>query len=222
MLSNREADCRALADLGKVIATVFAHEMSQDYMDVVMEDQEAWGFHELAAKGADMIAAWLASDSDEDKQETAAADFARAFLGAGVVNQIAAYPFESVYTSPTRLVMQDAYEAVRQIYHKNGFVKSKDCDLHEDHVALEIQFLAYLSERAAKNFAQSDVQGAMSVLQLQRSFIVDHIDNWVARFCEDIRACPVTPFYKGWSYVLEGYIDTLKSAIEDLLQECQK
>ena len=102
MLTNRDSQCRALADLGKVIASAFAFEMKQAYMDVVMKDRDAWNFHELAAKGADMIADWLADGAGEDKEETAAADFARAFLGAGVVNQVAAYPFESVYTSPTR------------------------------------------------------------------------------------------------------------------------
>lgn len=222
MLNNCETDCRALADLGKVIATAFAYEMKKDYMDAVMKDKEAWNFHELAEKGADMITAWLNDGSTEDKEETAAADFARAFLGAGVVNQIAAYPFESVYTSPTRLVMQDAYEAVRLIYHKHGFVKSEDCDLHEDNVALEIQFLAHLSDRAAKCFALGDTQAAEEVLRIQKSFIDEHIDNWVSRFCEDVRACPVTSFYKGWTYILEGYVSTLKGAIEDMLRECQK
>ena len=156
----------------------------------------------------------------EDKEETAAADFARAFLGAGVVNQVAAYPFESVYTSPTRLVMQDAYEAVRQLYHKYGFVKSEECDLHEDHIALEIQFLAHLSGRAAKLFEEGKEAEACDVLRLQKTFIETHIKNWVSRFCDDIRACPVSPFYKGWSYILEGFVFTLKGAIEDMLQEC--
>lgn len=220
MLTNRDSQCRALADLGKVIASAFAFEMKQAYMDVVMKDRDAWNFHELAAKGADMIADWLADGAEEDKEETAAADFARAFLGAGVVNQVAAYPFESVYTSPTRLVMQDAYEAVRQLYHKYGFVKSEDCDLHEDHIALEIQFLAHLSGRAAKLFEEGKEAEACDVLRLQKTFIETHIENWISRFCDDVRACPVSPFYKGWSYILEGFVFTLKGAIEDMLQEC--
>lgn len=79
MLTNRDSQCRALADLGKVIASAFAFEMKQAYMDVVMKDRDAWNFHERAAKGADMIADWLADGAGEDKEETAAADFARAF-----------------------------------------------------------------------------------------------------------------------------------------------
>ena len=53
MLTNRDSQCRALADLGKVIASAFAFEMKQAYMDVVMKDRDAWNFHERAAKGAD-------------------------------------------------------------------------------------------------------------------------------------------------------------------------
>ena len=34
MLTNRDSQCRALADLGKVIASAFAFEMKQAYMDV--------------------------------------------------------------------------------------------------------------------------------------------------------------------------------------------
>ena len=55
MLTNRDSQCRALADLGKVIASAFAFEMKQAYMDVVMKDRDAWNFHELAAKGARSI-----------------------------------------------------------------------------------------------------------------------------------------------------------------------
>lgn len=222
MLDNHEADFRALADLGKVVATAFVHEMKKDYMDAVVKDPQAWDFHESAAKGAGMIADWLADGVQEDKEETAAADFARAFLGAGVVNQIAAYPFESVYTSPIRLVMQDAYEAARQLYHKHGFIKSEDCDLHEDHIALEIQFLAHLCDRAADCFARDDLTQACEVLRLQKDFVEKHILNWVPRFCEDVRACPVSPFYKGWTYILEGFVSTLSGALEEVLQECQK
>ena len=40
MLTNRDSQCRALADLGKVIASAFAFEMKQAYMDVVMKDRD--------------------------------------------------------------------------------------------------------------------------------------------------------------------------------------
>lgn len=45
MLTNRDSQCRALADLGKVIASAFAFEMKQAYMDVVMKDREIGRAH---------------------------------------------------------------------------------------------------------------------------------------------------------------------------------
>ena len=45
------------------------------------------------------------------------------FLGAGIAEGLVAFPFESVYTSKDRLVMQDAYEQVLRIYRSNGVEK---------------------------------------------------------------------------------------------------
>ena len=138
-------------------------------------------------------------------------------------------PSESIALSKLRRVRVDGSKnSVARIFPSHlwaycsgcRFVKSEDCDLHEDHIALEIQFLAHLSGRAAKLFEEGKEAEASDVLRLQKTFIETHIENWVSRFCDDIRACPVSPFYKGWSYILEGFVFTLKGAIEDMLQEC--
>ncbi len=219
MSEKLQNDCLARADLGRVIAYAFAYEMPGEFMmQRLFEDMQAWDFHPLAVEGAEMIRAWLADENGEDKVETVASDYARAFLGAGIVNQVVSYPFESVYTSPTRLVMQDAYEEVRKIYHKSGFVKTEDCDMHEDHIALEVQFLAHMSARQAQCIAVGETAGAIKALEVQKDFIQKHIDNWVPRFFKDLRESPVSPFYKGWSFILEGFIEFEKQAIEDILQ----
>ena len=49
-----------------------------------------------------------------------AVDYARVFLGAGEANGKAAYPYESVYTSPEGLVRQEARARVRAIYAAGG------------------------------------------------------------------------------------------------------
>ena len=42
--------------------------------------------------------------------ENLAVDFARIFLAAGINHGSAAFPYESVYTSSKKIVMQDAWE----------------------------------------------------------------------------------------------------------------
>ena len=53
---------------------------------------------------------------NEDSINELAADYARTFLGAGLSNGSAAFPYESVYTSKDRIVMQDAWADVSEIY----------------------------------------------------------------------------------------------------------
>ena len=64
------------------------------------------------AEGWQRLAKVVASDLGPDPIETLAVDYARIFLSAGV-SEGAAYPIESVYTSPEHLVMQDAWDLKR-------------------------------------------------------------------------------------------------------------
>ena len=98
------------------------------------------------AEGWQRLAKVVASDLGPDPIETLAVDYARIFLSAGV-SEGAAYPIESVYTSPEHLVMQDAWEAVCRIYREAGFEKDAKVDVHEDQLGLELLFLAHLNDR---------------------------------------------------------------------------
>ena len=67
-------------------------------------------------------------------------DYSRTFIGHGVDGYSAAYPYESVYTSPKRLMMQDARDEVLAIYRSYGLDKQESWKEGEDHVALEMEF----------------------------------------------------------------------------------
>ena len=54
----------------------------------------------------------------EDSVTELAVDYVRAFIGHGIDAYSAAYPFESVYTSPKRLMMQEARDEVLAVYRQ--------------------------------------------------------------------------------------------------------
>ena len=66
-----------------------------------------------------LIATYLSNLWTESLTELAV-DYARSFLGNGVDAFAAAYPYESVYTSEKRLLMQDARDEVLAIYRSFG------------------------------------------------------------------------------------------------------
>lgn len=68
----------------------------------------------------------------------------------------AAYPFESVHTSPKRLMMQEARDEVLAVYRSEGLDKLPSWKESEDHIALELEFMAVLGDRIVAAAEASD------------------------------------------------------------------
>ena len=62
----------------------------------------------------------LSETAWDDSVTELAIDFVRTFIGHGVNAYSAAYPYESVYTSERRLMMQEARAEVLQTLRENG------------------------------------------------------------------------------------------------------
>lgn len=146
-------------------------------------------------------------------EEELAADYAKTFLGAGESNGKAAFPYESVYTSKEGLVMQEAWVDVKSIYAKNGLVlESETKDIKEDHIAMELQFMAVLA-------AKTKSEGLDACLAEQKSFIEKHILNWLPQFVADVVKYSRYDFYKGIAKLTLGYVENDLALIEQLLKE---
>ena len=71
-----------------------------------------------------MICGYL-SQADGTVLTELAVDYVRAFIGSGNDGFSAAYPYESVYTSPKRLMMQDARDEVLVLYRASVWTSRK-------------------------------------------------------------------------------------------------
>ena len=149
---------------------------------------------------------WLSAGT-EDALDALAVDFARVFLGAGSAEGCAAFPYESVYTSPKRLVMQDAWERVKSLYAAHGVrIDTDSSELMEDHIAYELAYMALLCREGAERAEQ-------------RAFLEEHLLTWVPDFCADLQRCAGTGFYRcvaqltlGWLKLEEGLLQAEENA----------
>lgn len=141
-----------------------------------------------------------------------AVDFARIFLGAGIAQGTVAYPYESVYTSRDQLVMQDAYEKVLKIYRRHGITKT-EADLYEDHISLELEFMAFLCDEAVTFLEKDDQTSFEENLKEQRSFFQEHLANWVFNFTETIREVAGDSIYSSAADILDGFIEEEKQLL---------
>lgn len=105
-------------------------------------------------------------------------------------------PWESVYRSPERLVMQEPEREVVRAYasERVGF-EGMGGHRPADHIALELQFVAILLERSFHR------RGARASL---RRFFDQHLLQWVPALAADIRREARTDFFRGLGHALEG------------------
>lgn len=142
-----------------------------------------------------------------------AIDFARVFLGAGPES---AFPYESVYTSPEKLLMQDARDCVLRIYRSEGLGCAAHFNEPEDHLALELEFMAHLCRRAASCPVDGEVTGLEHLLTAQQAFLRDHLLNWVPLFARDAERIAMTSFYKGVARLTADFLQLDLGVVEQL------
>ena len=98
------------------LSRLFRVEVDQELYDTLMSMRfPANTGNALVDEGYRMICGYL-SQADGTVLTELAVDYVRAFIGSGNDGFSAAYPYESVYTSPKRLMMQDARDEVLVLY----------------------------------------------------------------------------------------------------------
>lgn len=167
-------------------------------------------------KGYYSIAKYL-SNAWVDPITELSVDFSKAFLGSGIDTYSAAYPYESVYTSEKRLLMQDARDEVLAIYRANGLDKAESWKVGEDHISVELEFMRILNRRTIQALRDEDMDKAFSLINTQRNFLSDHIAVWVPVFTADVRRFASTLFYQGLADLTEGFLEEDLALLNDLV-----
>ena len=146
--------------------------------------------------------------------EDLAADYAKTFLGAGNAQGESAFPYESVYTSSKNIMMQDSWNQVCELYDAKGIERNDDAnDLLEDHISMEMEFMAYLCDET------SQYTEALAGLEEQREFLNKHLLNWAPRFCLDIKEYADTEFYRMVGQLTTGFLQLDSFILDKMIAE---
>ncbi len=174
----------SLAPLFGLLSSLYLCQPTADAItgwQVLLEHQPTPDFDELKA-ALDEI-----DLSSAQEREAVLWDYTRLFVGP---YRLPCPPWESVYTSPAHLLMQEAHDAVRAAYAEAG-VELGEPKVLPDHVGAELNFLAILLERAECHAAD----GARA-RDLAERFFCQHLSNWIPRFIADLEAAAQTALYR--------------------------
>jgi putative dimethyl sulfoxide reductase chaperone len=167
-------------------------------------------------QGFQLLARYLGAVNETTLSDLAA-DYTRIFLGAGPNESGNAFPYESVYTSPRGLLMQEARDQVVELYRQEGLQRSADLRDPEDHLALELEFVALLCQKTAKALQAQDRGATAHCLSAQNHFLEKHLLPWVPRLCTDIVRIAATDFYKAIAAITASYLAIDQNLVADLL-----
>lgn len=148
-----------------------------------------------------------------------AVDYVRTFIGTSRARSGAAYPYESVYTSPLRMLMQEARDQVLGIYYSEEVGRAPGSVDPEDHVAFELSFMEHLNRKTLAFFEAGKQSEGVGYLLKQQKFLNDHLLNWVPTLCSDIPRFTRSDLYHGLAKVTRGFLRVDQDVIADLLAE---
>lgn len=184
------------------------------------------------SRGMGLLASYLRR-AGFDARTDLAVDYAQVFLGIGSKDGQAAHPFESVYTSPEHLMMQEAHDAMTSLLRsKNLERRPRGAGGAEylaralgantepvDHVALELDYMGWLIEEGFEAVRSGLSQEATASVREQHAFLREHLLNWVPALCEDVEKRTATDFYRGVARMAVAYLTSDDELLEELSRE---
>lgn len=202
-----------------LLARIYRVEADEALLDELASLDLSPVGHERIDEGYRLWKRFLASRSEMTLLECAR-DYVKVFVGAGRSAQSAAYPYESIYTSTERLMMAEARDEVFAIYAYAGLAKSESFKAPEDHIALELEFMAHLCDTTCTALKEQDLAKGEDLLSQQKDFLTAHLLNWVPfDFTSDVVRFATTDLYRGLAQVTAGFLATDHEFLADTLTE---
>ena len=186
--------CENRQHVYEFLSRMFAREVDEQ---LVGECAGGWSvaFDDEALTGAFEKVCHEVGACDAAGIEDLAVDFDRVFFGMGPLAAEKAFPYESVYTSEGGLMMQDAYSSAVVEYRAAGFAKDPAFTEPEDHIAVELSYMAARCERAIRALLEGNDAAAEVELRAQQVFLAEHLLPWVGLFAQDVKRAAQLPCY---------------------------
>ncbi|EGR2446777.1 TPA: molecular chaperone TorD [Vibrio cholerae] len=148
----------------------------------------------------------------QDAQLELAADFCDLFLKS---DRDSALPYASVYTDQGLLNGKPAQQ-MRELLGAHGVKVEQNLNEPEDHLAIQLDFLAHLAISA--NQIEHSAQLSIA-LQAQSDFISQHLLTWLPAFAERCTQFDAFGLYSAAARLALAFIQQDKHCLDELIQE---
>lgn len=160
-------------------------------------------------------------DSMSQKEESEvltelAREYATLFLGVGSTTISLC---ESVYRNQGGLLCQEPYFEVKKQYQQVGLEKGADFHEPDDHLSVELAYMAHLCRFIIDSAQQKDGLQLNYYLNLQEIFLNNNLNQWIPSFSEHLLNASESAFYSAVTWLLNRYLRVDVSLIEGMLEK---
>jgi TorA maturation chaperone TorD len=209
--------CDGRADVYGLLSRLYCREADEELLsDLRNTSFPARTGNDKVDTGYRKLATYLGGNPENAVMELAV-DYVNVFFGNGNLTYSAAYPFESVYTSEKRLMMQEARDEVLEAYRNANMEIDRSWKDPADHVALELLYMQKQSERTKEALENEDDEKALELFAQQRDFFVNHLAAWTPMMTADMKRIAKTEFYQGLAYLTEGFLRVDRSFLASII-----
>jgi TorA maturation chaperone TorD len=189
-------------------------EVSNSLQDSLKDVEES-----SLSRGRELLKSFCQETREVD-EEVVLGDLARhyAFLFLGVGSENVAL-CESAYRNERGLLFQHAYFDILEKYREVGLGKREDFSEPEDHLSLELAYMAHLSRWSISSIETGKREEVEKYYRYQKDFLKDHLLPWIPRLVRGLSEISPSTFYKALGYLLEGYIKIDLEFLDSLLPE---
>jgi putative dimethyl sulfoxide reductase chaperone len=161
--------------------------------------------------GLKLMQKWGKNGFSDELFEHMQADYTRLFIGPG---KVIAAPCESVYFGEERLTFQEQTLDVRNWYRRFGLEAEKKYREPDDHIGLELLFLAHLAAQGIQALNEQDNTRFEEILKAQREFLMQHPGAWALTWCSLVEKNARTDFYIGLAHLIRGALAGLSEILD--------
>lgn len=209
--------------LYELFHTVFGSEPTVGLLCLLSSPATSQAFALLSEKEDDIMAKM---SSFVKKQETkyvsdpeylscVKAEYTRLMIGPG---RLIAYPWESACNGKENLLFQESTLHVRKAYLKYGYLPEQYPRVADDHIALELHFMARLSEMALGSFRKDDTKQLVQILKDQHVFMKYHLLNWLPKYVQNISKSKTMYLYPQFALAVSEFVRMDSELITEILE----
>jgi TorA maturation chaperone TorD len=155
-------------------------------------------------RGLELMQEWVQKNAqglDQESLDELKADYTSLFVGVG---KVLAPPWESVYFNEDRMIFQEQTLDVRSWYHRFGLELENLHKEPDDHIGLEMSFVAFLAELGVRLLDEQDEDKYTALMDAKCQFLSEHLLKWGLVWCALVAEHAQTDFYRGLGHLTAG------------------